>query len=156
MKTHSLLLASLVVGVLVVLPGLTLAAATDSPATGPLGEIIPSVCLGTQPAPPAPQCGVREMVQIAINLSRIMLGLLGSVTLLIFIYGGFVWLTSSGNAQQVEHWRKVFEGALVGLVIVLASWVIINFVIAALTGTPVGEPPMLFNSTTPQAPFQIK
>lgn len=114
--------------------------------------LIPANCLGA-----ARQCGLSDMVQVAVNLAGIMLGLLGSVTFLIFIYGGLTWLTAAGNAERISRGRKVFEGALVGLVIVLSSWVIINFIIAALTGKAPGEPVILFPNQGKNeiAPFQV-
>lgn len=122
-------------------------------------QLIPSGCLGAQRA--AGECGLPQMLQVAVNLARLMLGLLGSITLIVFVYGGVVWLTAAGNAQRVERGKQVFEGALVGLVIVLAAWVIVNFVLAALTGTPLGQNVELFRSQQPgqggtgQPPFQI-
>jgi hypothetical protein len=149
------MLASLTLSVALVTlvgPSAALAARGDLPPPGPLqnlfaetgGYFIPKVCLGEQPAPPAPQCGLPEMVQIAVNVSKLLLGLLGSVTLLVFVYGGFVWLTAAGNSQRIEHGRKVFEGALVGFLLVLSSWLIIYFVAAALVGAPPGAEVKLF------------
>ena len=81
-----------------------------------------------------------------------MLGVLGSVTLLFFIYGGFVWITAAGNTQRIEQGKKVLEGALIGLIIVLSSWLIIYFITAALTGTMPGERVKLFGG---EEPFRI-
>lgn len=121
------------------------AACSTAPAPGPLGYIIPAACLQEQ-TEGCPPCGLNEMVLIAINISKIILATLGSATLVVVIYGGFVWLTSAGNSQRVEHGKKVFEGALIGFAVVLGSWLIINFIIAALTGqSPAGPAQLFFN-----------
>jgi hypothetical protein len=152
MRTTRIVLATVAAAALL-LP--TLAAAQT------LGPLIPPSCLTQQrfqDGKPLPrqECGLPEMVELAVNASRLMLGLLGSVTFLVFIYGGFTWLTAGGNTERVRQGRKIFEGAIVGLVIVLSSWVIINFVIAALTGTAPGEPVRLFpgQGRNEGAPFQ--
>lgn len=124
-------------------------------ASSPLGvSLIPDGCIGRQGATDA-KCGLPEMVQIAINLSRILLATLGSVTLLIVVYGGFIWLTSAGSSERIQKGRKIFEGALIGFVIVIGSWVIINFVIAALTGQSPAEQIQLFKGNNQKPAFQL-
>ena len=119
-------------------------------AAFPGEPIVPAGCL--KEGAPADQCGLKEMVDVAVNISKLILGLLGSVTLLFFIYGGFVWITAAGNTQRIEQGKKVLEGALVGLIIVLSSWLIIYFITAALTGTPPGGHVKLFGG---EEPFRI-
>src|SRR3989338_4101272 len=122
------------------------------PAPGPLGYLIPPACLQAQ-SKECPPCGLPEMIQIAVNLSRILLATLGSVTILIVIYGGFVWLTSAGSAERIQKGKKIFEGALIGFVVVVASWVIINFVVAALTGQSPAAPVQLFKGNDQKPAF---
>lgn len=130
-------------------------AAYQCPPAGPLGiRLIPCDCSGPQGKDDA-KCGLDDALEVGVNLSKFILGMLGSVTLVIFMYGGVVWLTSGGNAQRVEYGRNIFEGALVGLMIVLASYVIVNFAITALLGGQIGEEPRIFPNTNSQAPFEI-
>ncbi|MBT4277333.1 hypothetical protein HOD96_01125 [Candidatus Falkowbacteria bacterium] len=92
-------------------------------------NLIPDDCRGN-----AEDCGVEDLVQVAINVFQLILGVLGSLTLLFFVYGGFVWVLSRGNQQMIQKGKDILTGALVGMSLVMASWVIVNFVIAALTG----------------------
>ncbi|MEA2064859.1 MAG: pilin [Patescibacteria group bacterium] len=92
--------------------------------------IIPTAC--TDGA--AENCGVSDIVQTALNVFQLILGVLGSLALLFCIYGGFIWILSRGNQQMIEQGKNILLGAAIGLTLVLCSWVIINFVIAALTG----------------------
>ncbi|PJE75934.1 hypothetical protein COV04_02140 [Candidatus Uhrbacteria bacterium CG10_big_fil_rev_8_21_14_0_10_48_11] len=94
----------------------------------------------------APNCGITDFIQLGLNIYNQILQVVGSVTLLVFVYGGLIWMTSTGNAQRIEHGKKVFEGALIGLLIIFGSWVIINFAATALTGGTLGEPATLFNN----------
>ncbi|NCF74986.1 MAG: hypothetical protein GWO87_00650 [Xanthomonadaceae bacterium] len=93
------------------------------------GPLIPDACLGK-----ARDCGVAEFFQVLNNVFRLMLGLLGSLSLLFFVYGGFVWLLSRGNTNMIEKGKDIIIGSVIGLSIVLGSWVIINFIIAVFTG----------------------
>lgn len=50
------------------------------------------------------------------------------LTLLFFMFGGFKWLTSQGDKKQLEEAQKTIQYALVGLILVLISVFIINFI----------------------------
>ncbi len=95
-------------------------------------------------------CGLTEILITAINITKAILALVGSVTLLMFIYGGFLWLMSAGNAEQIKKGRTVFVNAIIGLVIIFCSTIIINFVVAALTGQNLGSTINLFPSANPK------
>lgn len=53
---------------------------------------------------------------------------LGALTLLMGIYGGASWLLAAGNEEKITKAKKTLSYAVLGLVIVLASYSIINFV----------------------------
>lgn len=52
----------------------------------------------------------------------------GLVTFLLLVYGGLRYLTASGDKEQVENARNTITYALIGLVIVIGSYAIINLV----------------------------
>lgn len=54
--------------------------------------------------------------------------LLGIVFLVLLVYAGFLWMTSSGNEQQVEKAKKIITAAVIGMLIVLMSYSITKFV----------------------------
>lgn len=84
---------------------------------------------GSQKVDPKDQvCTLNDFIRIAVNLSKIILGLTGSLALLAFVYGGFVFLLSGGSAQNVEKGKGILKAAVIGLVIVFASYAIIKFV----------------------------
>ena len=62
-----------------------------------------------------------------------LLVLAGIVALFLIIYAGIRFITSGGEAKQVESARKILTYAIIGLIIVLSSFFIINF-IADFTG----------------------
>lgn len=77
-------------------------------------------------------CQLNDFINIAINVSRIVLGITGSLALLFFIYGGIMFLISSGSSEKVTQAKQIIIGAVVGLVIVFTSFMIIQFVFTAL------------------------
>lgn len=80
-------------------------------------------------------CGdydLNSFIQLAINISRWILGIVGSLTLVMFIYGGFTFLISAGSSTKTEEAKKIIVAAIVGLLIVLASFLIIKFVLGSM------------------------
>ena len=67
------------------------------------------------------------------NIIRIILGFLGIVTIIIILYGGFIWMTSFGEEDKIDHAKKMISAGVVGLVVVLAAYAISSFVISSIT-----------------------
>ncbi len=87
----------------------------------------------------ATYCGnyvMNDFIKLAINISQIILGLIGSLSLLAFVAGGVMFMISGGSSNNVEKAKKIITAAVVGLVIVFASWMIIRFVILSLGSNP--------------------
>jgi len=57
-----------------------------------------------------------------------VLGVVGSLALIMFIYGGFTWMLSSGNATLVEKGKNILMWAVIGLVIIFSAYALVNFV----------------------------
>jgi len=60
------------------------------------------------------------------------LGLLGVIFLILAIYGGYNWMMARGNEEMVENAKKTLTNAILGLIIVLAAFVISRFIIGSL------------------------
>ncbi len=65
---------------------------------------------------------------IITRLIRTFLGLVGIVLVVMIIYAGFLWMTSKGNATQLERAKKMLTQAIIGVLIVLSSFGIVQFV----------------------------
>ncbi len=75
-----------------------------------------------------------DIPSLAGNIIKVILGFVGSVALLMFIWGGFKWLTAAGNPEKIKQGRSTLTWAAVGLAFIFSSYIIANFVIRALTG----------------------
>ena len=73
-----------------------------------------------------------SFVELAVNISRWILGIVGSLTLLMFIYGGIVFLISAGSSEKIGEAKKILTAAVIGLLIVLSSFLIIKFVLLSM------------------------
>lgn len=80
------------------------------------------------------QCSVSDMVQLFVNITVLILGISGSVVLLMFVIGGGTWILSNGKPELVTRGKQTMEHAVIGLAIILLAYTAINFLIAALAG----------------------
>lgn len=58
---------------------------------------------------------------------RGLLGISGAIALLMLVWGGITWMTSSGNADRVKRGRDTIVWAIFGLIAIFMSYAIINF-----------------------------
>jgi len=108
------------------------------------GDILPAATGNATPGCSAPKgsnvssktyCGdysINDFVSLAINISKWVLRIVGSLTLIMFVYGGFMLLVSAGSAETISKAKKIIIAAIIGLVIVFTSYLIIKFVLASM------------------------
>ena len=60
------------------------------------------------------------------------LGVVGSLALLMFIYGGITWMTSGGNEEKIKKGKQILIWAVFGIVIIFTSYSILNLVFEIL------------------------
>lgn len=59
---------------------------------------------------------------------------MGSLALLFFIYGGLKYILSQGNSEAVASAQNIIINTVLGIALVLIAWLIINFIVLAMTG----------------------
>ena len=66
---------------------------------------------------------------LTAKIIKIVLGLVGVVALILFIYAGFMWMTAQGKSDQIKKARDTMVWAVLGLIVVFSSYVIVSFVL---------------------------
>jgi hypothetical protein len=72
-----------------------------------------------------------------ILLGRIIsyvMGIIGSLALVMFIYGGATWMLSGGNQERVTKGKNIITWAALGLAIIFTAYALVKFVISAISG----------------------
>jgi hypothetical protein len=67
-----------------------------------------------------------------------VLGVVGSLALAMFIYGGLVWMTAAGNKEKVEKGKSILLWAVIGLVVIFSAYALVRFVFTGLLGYTAG------------------
>ena len=73
---------------------------------------------------------VTELIAVII---RVLLLIGGAVAVLFVIIGGYQYLTSGGNEEQAEKGRKTVTNAIIGVVVVVLSYTIVNVLVGTLS-----------------------
>lgn len=64
---------------------------------------------------------------IATRVINVVLGLLGTIATVLIFYAGFLWMTAAGDDDQIGKSKSIMSAAVIGLVVILASYSIANF-----------------------------
>jgi hypothetical protein len=73
--------------------------------------------------------GSQDLGTLIANIIRLMLLFAGAIAVFFIIIGGYQYLTSAGNEEQAEQGKKTLINALIGIVIIVLSYVVVNVVV---------------------------
>jgi Na+-driven multidrug efflux pump len=74
----------------------------------------------------------KSVAQIIRNLLTWLLGIVGVIAIIGFVISGIQYLTSAGNEDQMQSAKRNLLYSIIGVVVVLASFVIIQAIQYAL------------------------
>ncbi len=110
-----------------ILSGRALAQTTPAPADPNVVKLENPIGVGQQ--------GTTSATAIIGIVIKSALGIIGALTLLMLVWGGFEWLTSAGNPEKVKSGTQTMVWAIIGVVLVFASYLLLSTFTNYLTGT---------------------
>lgn len=84
-----------------------------------------------------------DLISDTNKIINVVIGVLGVVAVAVVIYGGFLFLTAQGDPGKIKKGKDSITWGIIGLIIALLSWSIINFVLSSTMSVPAAQ-----NSTT--------
>lgn len=81
-------------------------------------------------------CSITSVNELIKKILTWLLGIAFGVAVLFLIVGGFWYITSAGNEETAEKGKNTAINAIIGIVIIVLSWVIINVVTGLVTDKP--------------------
>lgn len=73
--------------------------------------------------------GLQEDLNVSIStVIKGVLSLVGTIFLILAVYAGILWMTASGNEEQVTKSKTIITQAIIGLAITLSAYAITAFV----------------------------
>mgnify|MGYP000070604639 CR=1 FL=1 len=75
--------------------------------------------------------GETSIAKIVGRIIKAFLGIIGTISLVMFIYAGLMLLTAAGNSSQIQKGQQTMVWASLGILVVFASYAILKFVFSA-------------------------
>ena len=82
--------------------------------------------------------GLCEFVDLVNNVILFLVGLLGFLAVLVFMWAGFLMVTSRGTAEPITRAKGLFANVLIGGAIMFAAYLIVNTVLSVFVGSVTG------------------
>ncbi len=64
-----------------------------------------------------------------INVIKYFMTFLGIIAVCMILYGGYMWMTATGNEDKVSKAKQIIVAGLIGMVIILSAYMIVNFIL---------------------------
>lgn len=78
------------------------------------------------------QTSLRGLVLTIVNT---ILTFLGVIAVIMIIYGGMLYVTAAGAQEKIDKGKKILMYTVIGIVIIMLSFVIVNAVLGSATET---------------------
>jgi hypothetical protein len=93
-----------------------------------LPSIVPACARAASQEPPSLNC----MMQVFGNIANLIIGVTGSIALLMFVWGGFLMITAAGAEDKIKKGKEVLKTALIGIAIIMLSGYVVNYAMGKL------------------------
>lgn len=82
-----------------------------------------------KPGQKKPDPTIQQIIGRGIS---VVLGIMGSIALAMFFYGGYLWLISGGSSDKIKKGKETLIWATIGLAVILGSGILVRSVIDIL------------------------
>ncbi len=76
--------------------------------------------------------GISNPAQLIGRFINMLLAFIGSISLVLYIVAGFLWMTASGNTEKVTKAKSIMVWTTLGIVVMLASYMLASFLFKSL------------------------
>ena len=82
------------------------------------------------------ECDFKDLVTLAQNvINYLIIDIAAPLAAIMFAYAGFLYVTNRGNEGQVTQAHDIFLYVFWGLVVALAAWLVVNFILEFALGS---------------------
>ncbi len=83
------------------------------------------------------QCrSVNIFITLAIKITQYLFSIIGGVSLVMFVYGGFILILSQGNEEKISQAKDILVAVVIGLLIAFGGYILIKFLASAVGVDP--------------------
>ena len=84
-------------------------------------------------------CTTNHVVAFANNLITWLISILGVIAVIALIITGFKLVTSAGNPGAWADAKEMFTNIVIGIIIILAAWLVVDTILKGLTNEGLNE-----------------
>ncbi len=78
---------------------------------------------------PFTDCGWNELIDVIKNIIDYVVLLAAPLAAIAFLWAGFLYLTAAGNEGQIRKAHGIFTKVLIGFILVLSAWLIVDTIL---------------------------
>lgn len=79
-------------------------------------------------------CDTGDVATFVNGLIDFLIRMLGIIAVIVMVYAGFMLVTSGGDEGKWTKAKELFTNVVIGIVIILAAWLVVDTIMSALTG----------------------
>lgn len=77
-------------------------------------------------------CGFNDFLILAQTIMNFIRDLSITVAVIMFTWAGVLYLTAAGAQDQIKKAHKIFTNVLIGFIVIISAWLVINTIANAL------------------------
>ena len=82
---------------------------------------------------PAEVAGSLTIAQISLNVLNFLLGIVGTISIIMLVVAGIMYLTAAGSEGQIETAKNMTKWSIIGIIIALSAIIIVRQIAGLLT-----------------------
>ena len=102
-----------------------------------LGCLVTTAITHAQELPNPLAAGQSRLLGITFIVGRVvsaLLGVIGVVSLVVFVVGAYYYLTAGGNPEKIKQGTTTLVWAIIGIIIAFGSYAILEFILSRIGG----------------------
>jgi hypothetical protein len=81
-------------------------------------------------------CDLCDAAQVTINVVNFLMNIGVTIAVGMIVYGAIMMMIAGGQPDKITRARKAITMAIIGAIVTLAAWAIVNTTIHIITGDP--------------------
>lgn len=94
--------------------------------------LVPCFGVDNPETPENEACTYNDLIALVNGLITYIVQIGTGIAALLFAYAGFLYLTAGGNKGKARKAKTIFKNVIYGFIIILAAWLVVNTILAAL------------------------
>lgn len=81
-------------------------------------------------------CGFKDIPRFIHSIASYLVGIAGTISVIMVMIGGYQWIMGGVSEDQKGKAKKTLMYAIIGLIITLLSWIIVNVIQVNVINNP--------------------